>query len=350
MSLDIEFKTAVALALLGKEFSSKRLLELSGREKPRGQHHMKYSPTDLRSIRYRLAGLNPAEQQKAITKNKKLPALIVTRMTKGGVGKTSLSVNTAAALAMAGFRTLLIDADPQRSASILLKIRINAEALHIGKLLTRTSKEPDADLPEALHHIISDGMLDFLPSHISMAESDQSLATAMASYLRVEFFLERNHDFLAKNYDAIVVDTAPGTTPISLAFTYAAHVPGNILTVVEPDGYSIEALESLASNLNEIVMVSRKRVGTRIVINKYHPTLKHVAESMGYLYSNYQSQLIESIIPQTTGFSRQFSTEDDNKTLPLVIKDPSSIGASAVFSLVNQLIPIFGISLPGLQK
>ncbi len=86
MSLDIEFKTAVALALLGKEFSSKRLLELSGREKPRGQHHMKYSPTDLRSIRYRLAGLNPAEQQKAITKNKKLPALIVTRMTKGGVG------------------------------------------------------------------------------------------------------------------------------------------------------------------------------------------------------------------------------------------------------------------------
>lgn len=271
-------------------------------------------------------------------------------MTKGGVGKTSLSVNAAAALAMAGFRTLLIDADPQRSASILLKIRTNSEALHIGKLLTRKSNGPDQDLADGLHHIISGGMLDFLPAHISMAESDQSLATAMGSYLSVELFLERNQEFLAKHYDAIVVDTAPGTTPISLAFTYAAHVPGNILTVVEPDGYSIEALESLASNLNEIEMVSRKRVGTRIVINKYHPTLKHVAESMGYLYSNYQNQLIESIIPQTTGFSRQFSTEDEAKTLPLVIKDPSSIGASAVFSLVNQLIPIFGITLPGLQK
>ena len=350
MSLDIEFKTAVALALLGKELTNRRLLELSGREKPRGQHHMKYSPMDMRNIRYRLAKLTPDEKQTAIANNKQLPALIVTRMTKGGVGKTSLSVNTAAALGMAGFRTLLIDADPQRSASILLKIRINSEALHIGKLLTRTSKEADPDLPAALHHIISDGMFDFLPAHISMAESDQSLATAMGSYLRVELFLERNQAFLAKHYDAIVVDTAPGTTPISLAFTYAAHTLGNILTVVEPDGYSIEALESLESNLNEIEMVSRKRVGTRIVINKYHPTLKHVAESMGYLYSNYQSQLIESIIPQTTGFSRQFSTEDESKTLPLVIKDPSSIGASAVFSLVNQLIPIFGITLPGLQK
>lgn len=350
MPLDIEFKTAVALALLGKEFSSKRLLELSGREKPRGQHHMKYSPTDLRRIRYQMAGIGAEEQDKATAANKDLPALIVTRMTKGGVGKTSLSVNTAAALAMAGFRTLLIDADPQRSASILLKIRVNSEAVHIGKLLTRTNKEADADLPNALHPIISEGMLDFLPSHISMAESDQSLATAMASYLRVELFLERNQEFLSKNYDAIVVDTAPGTTPISLAFTYAAHVPGNILTIVEPDGYSIEALESLASNLNEIEMVSRKRVGTKIVINKYHPTLKHVAESMGYLYSNYQNQLIESIIPQTTGFSRQFSSEDETKTLPLVIKDPSSIGASAVFSLVNQLIPIFGIKLPGVNK
>ena len=350
MPLDIEFKTAVALALLGKEFSSKRLLELSGREKPRGQHHMKYSPTDLRRIRYEMAGLDLEEQEKATAANKDLPALIVTRMTKGGVGKTSLSVNTAAALAMAGFRTLLIDADPQRSASILLKIRVNSEAVHIGKLLTRTNKEADPDLPKALHPIISEGMLDFLPSHISMAESDQSLATAMASYLRVELFLERNQEFLSKNYDAIVVDTAPGTTPISLAFTYAAHVPGHILTIVEPDGYSIEALESLASNLNEIEMVSRKRVGTKIVINKYHPTLKHVAESMGYLYSNYQSQLIESIIPQTTGFSRQFSSEDETKTLPLVIKDPSSIGASAVFSLVNQLIPIFGIKLPGVNK
>ncbi|MEG2578719.1 MAG: ParA family protein [Glutamicibacter sp.] len=350
MPLDIEFKTAVALALLGKELSNKRLLELSGQEKPRGQHHMKYSPTDMRSIRYRLAGLSSDEEHKALAKNKQLPALIVTRMTKGGVGKTSLSVNAAAALAMAGFRTLLIDADPQRSASILLKIRTNSEALHIGKLLTRKSNGPDQDLADGLHHIISGGMLDFLPAHISMAESDQSLATAMGSYLSVELFLERNQEFLAKHYDAIVVDTAPGTTPISLAFTYAAHVPGNILTVVEPDGYSIEALESLASNLNEIEMVSRKRVGTRIVINKYHPTLKHVAESMGYLYSNYQNQLIESIIPQTTGFSRQFSTEDEAKTLPLVIKDPSSIGASAVFSLVNQLIPIFGITLPGLQK
>lgn len=350
MPLDIEFKTAVALALLGKEFSSKRLLELSGREKPRGQHHMKYSPTDLRRIRYQMAGMDLEEQNQATAVNKDLPALIVTRMTKGGVGKTSLSVNTAAALAMAGFRTLLIDADPQRSASILLKIRVNSEAVHIGKLLTRTNKEADADLPRALHPILSHGMLDFLPSHISMAESDQSLATAMASYLRVELFLERNQEFLSKNYDAIVVDTAPGTTPISLAFTYAAHVPGHILTIVEPDGYSIEALESLASNLNEIEMVSRKRVGTKIVINKYHPTLKHVAESMGYLYSNYQSQLIESIIPQTTGFSRQFSSEDETKTLPLVIKDPSSIGASAVFSLVNQLIPIFGIKLPGVNK
>ena len=95
MSRKIEFKTSVALALSGLDVSPKKLHDLVGREKPQGQHHMKYTPSDMRAARYRAAGVDiPSFSQLSLdtASASKLPPVIVTRMTKGGVGKTSVSV------------------------------------------------------------------------------------------------------------------------------------------------------------------------------------------------------------------------------------------------------------------
>ena len=144
MTKSKDFKTSVATALSGMEISPKKLQELVGREKPAGQHHMRYTPADMMAARYHAAGLEVPSPEALQLAGSRFPALIVTRMTKGGVGKTSLCVNIASTMAMMGYRVLVIDADPQASASNLLGVETasyDSNITHIGNFLTK----PKAD-------------------------------------------------------------------------------------------------------------------------------------------------------------------------------------------------------------
>ncbi|MDD2610979.1 MAG: ParA family protein [Giesbergeria sp.] len=346
----IDFKTSVALSLSGLNVPAKKFHELCGREKPAGQHHMRYRPSDVRAAKYRAAGIEPPAIDQLPLRTK-LPPVIVTRMTKGGVGKTSISVNVAAAMAMMGYRVLMIDADPQASASNLLGIETaiyETDILHIGHFLKKPSNAPDEDLPGAIKHIYEGGFLDLIPADITLAETDASLVAVLSSHTRAELFLNRNSTFFAQHYDVIVVDTAPGTTPVGLAFSFAAKQSGKVLTVVEPEGSCLRALDSLASNLAEIKAITGANIGMEVVINKYHPSLKHVRESMGFLYSKYGSMLNDSIIPQFSGFARQLSAAAKEDAGPLVEFESISIGAAAVIDVAKSLIHSYGITMPGL--
>ena len=353
MARKVDFKTSVATMLSGLDVSAKRLQDLVGREKPPGQHHMRYTPADLRAARYRFAGIDPANVPKPKSKagTSTTPPVIMTRMTKGGVGKTSVSVNVAVALALMGYRVLVIDADPQATAQTLLGVdsAFDTSIKHIGHFLVKKSAEPDADLPEAIVHVYEGGFLDVIPSDITLAEADASLVTAMASHERALLFLKRNSAFLSVNYDVVIVDTAPGTTPIGLAFSYAAKESGKVLTVVEPEGSCLRALDSLSSNLAEIEAMTGAKIGLEVVINKYHPQLKHVRESMGFLYSKDGTMLNGSIVPTFSGFSRQMNPQT-REAIPLVESDPGSTGATAIIDVAKSLILSFGITQPGLPK
>ena len=345
---NIEFKTSVAVELSGLDVSPKKLQELVGREKPKGQHHMKYTPSDLRAARYSAAGITPADFPNLLDAVS-VPPVIVTRMTKGGVGKTSTAVNMAAALAMMGFRVLLIDADPQASASNLLQGNgENSEVTnHVGYFLLKSTGEPDADLADAIVPIYEGGFLDLLPSDITLANSDATLVVAMNSHERALRFFNRNREFLGRTYDVIIVDTAPGTTPVGLAFTYAAKTAGKFVSIVEPVGDCIRALESLDSNLLELKNHTDAIIAMEIVINKYHPSLKHVKDNMGVLYTKYGEFLNDTIIPQFSGFARQM--DPTNKlSRPLVESDPTSVGARAMIDVSKSMIRTFGITHPGL--
>lgn len=118
--------------------------------------------------------------------------------------------------------------------------------------------------------------------------------------------------------------------------------------MVEPEGSCLRALDSLASNLAEIKAVTGANITMEVVINKYHPSLKHrVSESMGFLYSKYGSMLNDSIVPQYSGFARQLNPANRDVG-PLVELESSSVGAAAIFDVVQSLIRSYGITMPGL--
>ena len=345
----VEFKTSIANELLGETFPIKKLLELTGRSKPLGQHHMRFTPADIRTIRYQLANVDPAIIPEADATNTKLPAIIVTRMTKGGVGKTSLTVNLSLSMAMMGYRVLIIDCDPQASASNLLGIETVVQQItHIGGFLNRSlSEHSDDGLPDAIHHLLTNGTLDAIASDITLAEADGHLISKSYSHTRAENFFKRNQAFLAKNYDVILVDTAPGTTPIGVAFTYAGYLAGKVLTVVEPEGSCLRALNSLVTNLNEVTIASGHVVSMQLLINKFHPTLKHIGENIAMLHKNYAGSIMDTVIPQFSGFNKQFDSIS-GRTLPLAVKDSSSQATQALFSAARELIQSFNVTQPGL--
>ena len=344
----IEFKTSVAVDLFGGEISAKKLHELVGREKPKGQHHMRYTPADLRVARQEMATQGGAVMQSSPTLA--VPPVLVTRMTKGGVGKTSTAVNIASALAMMGFRVLLIDADPQHSASDM--VLGNGELLevthHIGYFLLKKSSESDQELPSAIIPIFEGGFLSLLPSDMTLAEADAMLLAQMSSHERAHRFFARNAEFLGQNFDVIVVDTAPGTTPVGLAFTYAAKTAGKIVSVVEPVGDCIRALESLSSNLAEIKAATDAVIKMEIIINKYHPSMRHVRENMGVIYTQYGMMLNDTIIPQFSGFARQMDPEN-KASRPLVESDPTSVGAKAMIDIAKSMVKSFNITQPSTE-
>lgn len=351
MPMHLEFKAANANRLLQLSLESRDLQELmAGREKPAGQYHMRYEPEDLRRGRYALAGVSNPDFKALDAKNKALPAVVVMRMTKGGVGKTAVTVNVSMVLAMLGYRVLVIDADPQATASNLFKVDTDTydkTILHIGRFLVQRGDEKPM-LEDALHHLCDNAVLDLIAADITMAESDATLMSMMGSHEKVRLWIKENAAFLRSNYDVILVDTAPGTTPIALAFTFAAaRSNGKILTVVEPEGSCIKALESLNSNLDEIAQLTESKIKAAIVINKYAPQLKHVPENVHQLRRQHGDNLMNTIITQTTAFNRQFGRTLDNNQ-PLILKDPNHAAADDLIDLTHEIIKHFGITQPGL--
>ncbi len=158
---------------------------------------------------------------------------------KGGVGKTTTSINLSAALAIAGKKVLLIDLDPQGNSSITFLQQERIEH-SIYDFLTENNVEFD----KVIHKTAVAG-LDILPSRINLAKFESKLLGEFDAPFRLKDRLEG----VMKTYDYIIIDTPPTLGLI----TVNALVASNFLIIpIQPSYFALEGTDDLLETVDKI--------------------------------------------------------------------------------------------------
>lgn len=178
---------------------------------------------------------------------------------KGGVGKTTTAVNLSAALAMAGKRVLLIDADPQGNATTGLgfdKAKVQATLYDVFASMVDSPDSEEGVMREAIVSTKVKG-LDLVPATLDLAGAEPVLMGAVGK----EMILRDALAPVANNYEAVIIDAPPSLGLLTVNILAACD---GVIVPLQSEFYALEGL----SHLMKTIEIVRKRINPRLEIKK----------------------------------------------------------------------------------
>ena len=238
---------------------------------------------------------------------------------KGGVGKTTTSVSLSVALALMGKKTLLVDIDPQASASSGLA----CQGASMGIYQALMGKTP---VESVIHGTKTPG-LDFIPSDRHLAGAEVELVSEPQ---RV-FFLKNTLDSLINRYDFIIIDSPPSLGLLTLNALVASS---RFVIPLQCEYYALEGLNQLLETAGRVKQNWRpdlKLQGILLTLFDSRNSLSHRVEQE--VRRHFQNQVFQTVIPRNVRLSEAPSFGQS-----IFQYEPRCAGARAYEQLAGELV------------
>lgn len=255
-------------------------------------------------------------------KHKKLGQVFAIANQKGGVGKTTTSINLAASLAALGKRVLLMDLDPQGNTTSGLGV--DKESVNGGMYALLMA---ESDLNSVIQKTEHEG-LDLVPATMDLAGSEVELAQ---EYGR-EYALHRAcKAYDGKAYDYVLIDCPPALNVLTIN---ALTLANRVMITMQAEFYALEGLSQLMDSIRRI----RSHLNPDLVLDGVLLTMVDLRNNLAIqvesdVREHFGDQVYQQMIPRNVRLS-----EAPSYGVPVMYHDAQSKGAKAYIALARELM------------
>jgi chromosome partitioning protein len=241
---------------------------------------------------------------------------------KGGVGKTTTTINLGAALAEQGRRVLLVDFDPQGALSVGLGIQANDIDGTIYNLLM----ERDLSPRDVLFKTGVNGM-DLLPSNIDLSGAEVQLVHEVGR----EYVLGGVLEPLVPDYDVIMIDCQPSLGLLTINALACAH---GVIIPLECEYFAMRGVALLMETIDKV----SRRLNTKLTIDgllatRYDSRTLHTREVLASIVNGFGDKVFHTVINRTVRFPDATVAGE-----PITSFDSGSMGANSYRELAKEVL------------
>jgi chromosome partitioning protein len=240
---------------------------------------------------------------------------------KGGVGKTTTAVNLSAYLALAGAKTLLVDADPQANATSGLGVDRQALESSTYNVLIDNTPVLEAMVKTPVSNLY------LLPSSMDLAGAEIELMPRISR----ETYMRRALEAVRAEFDIILIDAPPSLGLLTLNALVAADA---VLIPIQTEYYALEGMSQLMNTLDLVkAHLNPSLAIARVILTMFDYRTRLAKQVVEEVKGFFKEQVACTVIPRNVRLS-----EAPSHGLPIALYDPRSQGAAAYKAVAEEVL------------